>query len=69
MPVYFLAEGTRGTAVWRASDEAPDVFLCSVEMTAYNSDSQVRDRFAELVSAVSDHCRCKHVAEVCSAVR
>ena len=64
MPVYFVREGDRGVAVWRASDEAPDRFLCSVELTAYDSDAQLRDRFAELVSAVADHCRRKHVAEV-----
>ena len=62
MPVYFLREGDRGVAVWRASDDAPDRFLCSVELTAYDSDSQVRDRFAELVSVVADHFRRQHVA-------
>jgi hypothetical protein len=61
--VYFVQEADRGVAVWRASDDASDVFLCSVELTAYNSDSQIRDRFAELVNAVADHCRRKHVAE------
>ena len=55
--VYFVQEAGRGVAVWRASDEAPDVFLCSVELTAYNSESQVRDLFAELVNAVAAHCR------------
>ena len=61
--VYFVQEADRGAAVWRASDDAPDVFLCSVELTAYNSDSQIRDRFAELVNAVADYYR-KHAAEV-----
>jgi hypothetical protein len=61
--VYFVQEVDRGVAVWRASDAAPDVFLCSVELTAYNSDSQVRDRFAELVNVVADYYR-KHAAEV-----
>jgi hypothetical protein len=68
--VYFVQEADRGVAVWRASDEAPDVFLCSVELTAYNSESQVRDLFAELVNAVADHCRRKHVtATVAPATR
>ena len=40
------------------------MFLCSVELTAYNSDSQVRDRFAELVNVVADHFRRKYLAEV-----
>jgi hypothetical protein len=62
MPVYFIQEIGRGVAVWRASDETEDVFLCSVALTAY-SEPQVRDRFAELVNAVADHCRRKHVAE------
>jgi hypothetical protein len=61
--VYFIQEAERGVAVWRASDEAPDVFLCSVTLDAYNSEPQVRDRFAALVGAVADHCRRKHVAE------
>ena len=60
--VYFVQEADRGVAVWRASDEAPEVFLCSVALTAYDSDSQVRDRFAELVSVVADHFRRQHVA-------
>ena len=44
MPVYFVQEAGRGCAFWRAANDAPDVFLCSVELTAYNSESQVRDR-------------------------
>jgi hypothetical protein len=63
MPVYFVQEAGAGRAVFRASDEAPDVFLCSVELTAYNSESQVRDRFAELVNAMADYCRRKHAVE------
>ena len=62
--VYFVQEADRGAAVWRASDDAPDVFLCGVALDAYDSDSGVRDRFAELVNAVADHCRRKHAAEV-----
>jgi hypothetical protein len=63
MPVYFLQDAGVGRAVFRASDEAADVFLCSVELTAYNSESEVRDRFAALVNAVADHCRRTRVAE------
>ena len=63
MPVYFVQEAGAGRAVFRASDEAPDVFLCSVELTAYNSEPQVRDRFAEWVNAMADYCRRKHVIE------
>jgi hypothetical protein len=63
MPVYFVREGDRGVAVWRASDEAPDLFLCSVELTAYDSESEVRDNFASLITAVADHFRRQHVVE------
>ena len=63
--VYFSQDPDgRGTAFWRASDDAPDAFLCGVALDAYDSDSGVRDRFAELVNAVADHCRRKHAAEV-----
>jgi len=64
MPVYFVTEGTRGTAVWRASDEAEDIFLAAVALDAYERDSQVRDRFAELVNVAADHCRREHAAQV-----
>jgi hypothetical protein len=64
MPVYFIQEADRGVAVWRANDEAPDVFLCSVESTAYTGETEVRDRFAALVNAVADRCRRKHTADV-----
>jgi hypothetical protein len=62
VPVYFVREGDRGVAVWRASDDAPDVFLCSVDLAAYSNEPQVHDRFAELVSVVADHFRRQHVA-------
>ena len=61
MPVYFLREENRGTAVWRANDGATDVYLCGVDLGAYD-DAQVRDRFAELVSVVADHFRRVHAA-------
>jgi hypothetical protein len=60
--VYFVAEGGRGCAYWRASDESADVFLCAVTLDVYNSESQVRDRFAELVNVVAAHYRREHVA-------
>jgi hypothetical protein len=61
--VYFVREGDRGCAYWRASEASADEFVCAVALDAYDSDSQVRDRFAELVNAVADHCRRKHAAE------
>jgi hypothetical protein len=62
MPVYFVTEGDRGIAYWRANDEAPDVFVCAVAMDAYNSEPQIRDRFAELVNAVAAYERRAFVA-------
>jgi hypothetical protein len=61
MPVYFLTEGTRGIAVWRASDDATDVYLCGVDLQAYG-DPRVCEAFAALVSAVADYHRRTHVA-------
>ena len=61
MPVYFLAEGSRGTAVWRASDNATDQYLCGVDLQAYG-DEKVRERFAELATAAADYYRRTHVA-------
>jgi hypothetical protein len=61
MPVYFLTEGTRGNAVWRASDDATDVYLCGVDLQAYG-DEKVRERFAELATAAADYYRRIHVA-------
>jgi hypothetical protein len=63
MPIYFIQEEDHVTAVWRASEEAPDVFLCSTNLNAYNGEHQVRDRFAELVNVLADHCRRQHVAK------
>ena len=63
--VYFSQDPDgRGTAFWRASDDAPDAFLCGVALDAYDSDSGVRDRFAELVNVAADHCRREHAAQV-----
>ena len=61
MPVYFLTEGTRGNAVWRASDDATDVYLCGIDLQAYG-DERVRERFAELATAAADYYRRTHVA-------
>ena len=61
MPVYFLAEGSRGTAVWRVSDNATDQYLCGVDLQAYG-DEKVRERFAELATAAADYYRRTHVA-------
>ena len=59
--VYFVQEGDRGTAVWRASDEAPDAFVAAVALDVYDSESEVRDRFAALVEVVAAHYRRAHV--------
>jgi hypothetical protein len=61
MPVYFEAQGNRGTAVWRASDDATDVYLCGVDLQAYE-DAQVRAHFASLVEVVAAYHRRTHVA-------
>ena len=61
MPVYFLAEGSRGTAVWRVSDNATDQYLCGVDLQAYG-DEKVRERFSELATAAADYYRRAHVA-------
>jgi hypothetical protein len=62
--VYFVQGAGRGNAFWRASDESADVFLCAVALDVYDSESEVRDRFAELVNAVAAHCRRRLTAEV-----
>jgi hypothetical protein len=62
MPIYFLREADAGRAVWCSSDGAEEVVLCSVNLAAYESEATVRDRFGELVNAVADHHRRKHVA-------
>ena len=61
MPVYFLTEGTRGIAVWRASDDATDQYLCGVDLQAYG-DPRVCEAFAALASAAADYHRRTHVA-------
>jgi hypothetical protein len=54
--IYFVQEADRVNAVWHASEDAPGVFLCSVELTAYN-ESSIRNRFVELVEAMAVHRR------------
>ena len=51
--VYFIQEAGRGIAVSRSSDTAEDMHLVSVDITAYHNDATVRERFAELVAAVT----------------
>jgi hypothetical protein len=62
--VYFVQEAGRGNAFWRASDESADVFLCAVALDVYDRESEVRDRFAELVNVVAAHYRRRLTAEV-----
>jgi hypothetical protein len=61
MPVYFIQESGVGKAVWRASDDATDVYLCGIDLQAYG-DERVRERFAELATAAADYYRRTHVA-------
>jgi hypothetical protein len=64
MPVYFVQEASGvGKAVFRPIDSAEDMFLCSIDLTAY-SEPRVRDLFTELVNAVADHFRRVHAATV-----
>jgi hypothetical protein len=51
--VYFIQEAGRGIAVSRSSDTAEDVHLGSVDLAAYHADATVRERFAELVAAIT----------------
>jgi hypothetical protein len=51
--VYFVQEAGRGCAYWRADNDTTDVFLCAVALDVYDSESEVRDRFAALVEAVA----------------
>jgi hypothetical protein len=64
MPIYFLSEGDRGSAVSRADDSADDVYLAGVDLSAYGNDAHVRQRFDELVSAVAAYRRRTHTVEV-----
>ena len=66
MPVYFLREGDRGVAYFRANDQAEDVFVAAIALAAYDSNSDVRDHFAGLVAAAADYYRRTYAAEVVS---
>jgi hypothetical protein len=54
MPVYFVREGDRGVAYFRANDQAEDVFVAAIALVTYDSNSDVRDHFAALVAAAAD---------------
>jgi hypothetical protein len=62
--VYFSQEADRGVAYWHATDDAPGVYLCGVELRAYNDTQEVRDCFAALVAAVAAHCKHRVTIEI-----
>ena len=62
--VYFVVEGDRGVAYWRASEASPDVFVAAVALDVYEREPAARSRFEELVSAVTTHFRRTLPAEV-----
>ena len=68
MPVYFVREGDRGVAYYRANDEAEDVFVAAIALVTYDSNSDVRDHFAGLVAATAD-CYRRTYAAVAPASR
>ena len=62
--VYFSQDpGGRGTAWWHASDDAPGVYCCGVDLSAHHNDPRVSELFAELTAAVAAHHRRAHVVE------
>jgi hypothetical protein len=65
--VYFSQEADRGVAFWHASDDAPGVYCCGVDLCAYNDTQEVRDCFAALVTAVAAHCKSRFTAEVAAS--
>jgi hypothetical protein len=60
--VYFSREGDCGAAFWHATDDAPGVYCCGVDLSVYHNDPRVSALFADLVAAVADHFRRAHVA-------
>ena len=62
MPIYFEQEANTGRAVWRSEDGAAEAVLCSVNLVAYDAEPTVRECFAALINAVTDHHRRTHVA-------
>jgi hypothetical protein len=61
--VYFTQEADRGVAYWHATDDAPGIFLCAIELGSY-TDPQVCARFAELVAVAAAYRKSKFTAEV-----
>ena len=52
----------RGVAYYRANDEAEDVFVAAIALVTYDSNSDVRDHFAALVTATADCYRRTYAA-------
>jgi hypothetical protein len=61
--VYFTTEGNRGSAFWRAGDEAEDVFVCAVALDIYEREPEAKKLFAELVNVIAAHYRRTFVAK------
>jgi len=64
MSVWFVREGNRGVAYFRANDEAEDVFIAAIALDACDSESEAQDRFAALVHVAADFFRRKHTGAV-----
>src|SRR6516162_1529105 len=63
MSVWFVREGNRGVAYFRANDEAEDVFIAAIALDVYDSETEAQDRFAALVHVAADFFRRKYAAE------
>ena len=61
--VWFVREGNRGVAYFRANDEAEDVFIAAIALDVYDSETEAQDRFAALVHVAADFFRRKYAAE------
>jgi len=64
MSVWFVREGNRGVAYFRANDEAEDIFVAAIALDVYDSESEAQDRFAALVHGAADFFRRKHTGAV-----
>ena len=64
MSVWFVREGNRGVAYFRANDEAEDIFVAAIALDVYDSESEAQDRFAALVHVAADFFRRKHTGAV-----
>jgi len=62
--VWFVREGNRGVAYFRANDEAEDVFIAAIALDVYDSETEAQDRFAALVHAAADFFRRNHTGAV-----